>query len=216
MKKTLSIINKINANRRRIEEIKNETESMPFSVKTELPLYEEQRLLTIENKILHDNARYALYELVLPVILEVLKKYNGKPYGDKTREKINAEIEPRTNCRVYFEYDQFTIYPDHKIFGYIFGVYDFNIYTVFDKEKRERVRLLQNNKIQALTPEDFYLSCKPEYVTNVKSRAKKILKEFIALKEKHRKFEEECSTFNKLIPSGIDNINPRDFRNYLI
>ena len=35
-------------------------------------------------KILKNNAKIALFNEVLPVALDVLKKYSGKPYGDKT------------------------------------------------------------------------------------------------------------------------------------
>lgn len=42
----------------------------------------------IENKILEDNAKAALFSEFWPVLLEILKPYAGKPYGEKTKEKI--------------------------------------------------------------------------------------------------------------------------------
>ena len=44
--------------------------------------------LQLAVKLLKNNARVSLFHEVLPVLVEMLKKYNGKPYGEKTREKF--------------------------------------------------------------------------------------------------------------------------------
>ena len=77
---------------------------------------EKKQDLQITLKILQNNAKIALFNEVMPVALEVLSKYNGKPYGPKTKQKISDEIKEKTNCRFYissrYGSDLFNIYPN--------------------------------------------------------------------------------------------------------
>lgn len=45
----------------------------------------------IKKRILADNVKIALFAEAYPVLLDIFKKYSGKPYGEKTREKIRLE-----------------------------------------------------------------------------------------------------------------------------
>ena len=51
--------------------------------------------LSLTIKFLQNNARISLFHDVMPVLLDILSKYKGKPYGEKTREKIAKELEER-------------------------------------------------------------------------------------------------------------------------
>ena len=51
-------------------------------------------------KLMQNNARISLFNEVMPIVLEVLQKYNGKPHGEKTSQKIRDEIKEKTNCFV--------------------------------------------------------------------------------------------------------------------
>lgn len=51
-------------------------------------LYAEAKNLRSINKILSENARASFAAYITPIITEIMKKYNGKQYGEKTREKI--------------------------------------------------------------------------------------------------------------------------------
>ena len=62
-------------------------------------------------KLMQNNARIALFNEVMPIVLEVLQKYNGKPHGEKTEKKIREEIKEKTNCFVYVNIDSFRIVP---------------------------------------------------------------------------------------------------------
>lgn len=53
-------------------------------------------------EILRENLKAAIFETLKPIIWETLKKYDGKPYGDKTREKIAEETKTACGYRVYF------------------------------------------------------------------------------------------------------------------
>lgn len=80
---------KIRANKRRLDEI--DTENIIFN-----------ESLKIKLEIMQNNKRVLFNREVTPVILEILSKYNGKKYGEKTHDKIRNEIKERANCSVYF------------------------------------------------------------------------------------------------------------------
>lgn len=50
-------------------------------------------IANVKTRILNETVKAALFNEAYPAILEVFKKYNGKPYGEKTREKIRLEIK---------------------------------------------------------------------------------------------------------------------------
>lgn len=53
--------------------------------------------------ILRHNYRVALAARVLPAFVEILKKYNGKKAGEKTREKMRDEMMTACGCSMWFE-----------------------------------------------------------------------------------------------------------------
>lgn len=216
IKKTLTIVNKSRTNSKRIKEIKEKLERVHYNDNLIIELSNEKQLLEVENKILKDNARITLFNAVLPVVIEKIEKYNNKPYGEKTREKISQEIKSVTGCDVYFSSDEFTIYPRQQELQYYFRYNELDVHTQYNQDKRGYIKLLLDNKVQALPPESFKLSYCKEYCKNPKARAKQIIKQFSDLKEKEKTFSEECSRFNELLPSCINNIYPRNFRSYLL
>lgn len=56
----------------------------------------------VATRILQENARAALIAEATPVILKACEKYNGKPYGEKTRDKIRQEVKA-AGYSFYFE-----------------------------------------------------------------------------------------------------------------
>jgi DNA-binding protein YbaB len=56
-------------------------------------IYKEIYNKEIERRILKANARAALLAEAMPIILKAFEKYDGKPYGEKTREKIREEVK---------------------------------------------------------------------------------------------------------------------------
>lgn len=63
---------------------------------------EENKRDKLRAEILRENLKAAIFETLKPIIWETLKKYDGKPYGDKTREKIAEETKAACGYRVYF------------------------------------------------------------------------------------------------------------------
>ena len=114
---------------------------------------EEKINLQITIKILKNNAKIALFNEVLPVALEVLAKYSGKPYGEKTKQKISDEIKEKTNCRFYigshWGSSSYEIYPVDG-FGNEYNISCGTEYT--DGSKKP---LLLDNKIQTISFEEI-------------------------------------------------------------
>ena len=127
---------------------------------------EEKKDLQITIMILKNNAKIALFNEVMPVALDILSKYAGKPYGEKTKQKISDEVKTATNCRFYIssrwsEYS-FDVYPLDEFSN------DYNITCGTNYTDGSRKPLLIDNKIQLVTFDEielYYIS--REYVDDV-------------------------------------------------
>ena len=157
--------------------------------------------LKITIKLLKNNARVALFHEITPVITEVLSKYTGKPYGDKTRDKISSEINERTGCRCYitnkfYNSNEITIYT---------GSNDFNI--TFGYPGNSELKFLIDNKIQAIEPEQLQLYyIKREYFEDIPGAIKEMKKAYKKAVEKQKELETICDEFNYYAVEGIERI----------
>lgn len=181
----------------KVEDIKSRI-AKKRAVETDMTVNSENiKNLKITIKILKNNARIALFYDVLPVALEILAKYSGKPYGEKTRQKISDEVQEKTNCRFYigsrYGSHSFEVYP---VIG--FGN-DYNISCGTEYTNGNKKPLLVDNKIQLVTFEEiapYYIS--REYVEDVSQRVnelKAIYKEAVA---KQKELESICNRYNSL------------------
>jgi len=166
---------------------------------------EKIKNLEITRKILKNNAKIALFYDVLPVALEVLAKYSGKPYGDKTREKISAEIKEKTNCRFYigsrYSSQSFEVYPVDA-----FGN-DYNISCGTEYADGNKKPLLVDNKIQPVTFEEialYYIS--REYVEDVPQRVEELKAIYAEAVAKQKELEAICSRYNSLVVGDLAHI----------
>ena len=156
-------------------------------------------------KILKNNAKIALFNEVMPVALEVLKKYSGKPYGDKTRQKICDEVKQKTNCRFYIGSRwgscSFDVYPMDG-----FGS-DYNISCGTEYTDGNKKPLLIDNKIQLVSFDEialYYIT--REYVENIRERVeelKAVYKEAVA---KQKELETICNRYNSLAVGDLAHI----------
>lgn len=165
----------------------------------------EKKNLQITIKILKNNAKIALFNEVLPVALEVLAKYSGKPYGEKTRQKISDEIKEKTNCRFYigsrYGSDSFEVYPVDT-----FGN-DYNISCGTDYTDGSKKPLLIDNKIQLVTFDEiglYYIA--REYVADIPQRVEAIKAAHAEAVAKQEELKAACSRFNALAVGDINHI----------
>lgn len=168
-------------------------------------LEEKKKDLQITIKILNSNAKIALFNEVMPIVLEVLTKYKNKPYGPKTEEKIKDEIKEKTNCSFYINarYGSQT----YNIIPLEFSGNTYNIECGSKCIDGKQKKLLDENKIQALEFDDItlYYTSK-EYIDNIPKRIKELKRLYKKAYEKQRELAEICSKYNNLAVGNIKNI----------
>ena len=161
--------------------------------------------LKITVKLLKHNATVALYHEVLPVAVEVLNKYKGKPYGEKTRHKIADEVKAKTNCLVYIAQS----YSSQSIGIWNTAVYgnDYNITCGIPYNNGEQKPLLVDNKIQPVSVDDitlWYMS--NEYIEDVPQRVEDLKTVYREAVEKQKELAEICSRYNDMAVGNLPHI----------
>lgn len=168
-------------------------------------LEEKKKDLQITIKILNSNAKIALFNEVMPIVLEVLTKYKNKPYGPKTEEKIKDEIKEKTNCGFYIS----TRYSSqsYHIILLEFSNNNYNIECGTKCIDGKQKKLLDENKIQVLNFNDLtlYYTSK-EYIDNIPKRIKELKRLYKKAYEKQQELATICSEYNNLAVGNIKNI----------
>lgn len=169
-----------------------------------IKLNEEIKDLTISIKILNSNAKIALFNEVMPQVLEVLAKYKNKSYGPKTEQKIRDEIKEKTKCYFYIISDSFSqSYNIHPI-DYNCNVYNVKCGTKY--ENGEQKKLLIDNKIQVVEFKDLVIHSSKEYIDDIPVRINKLKELYKKAVEKQKELDEACIEFNSLAVGDIKHI----------
>lgn len=162
---------------------------------------ETTKNLSLTIKFLQNNARISLFHDVMPVLLDILSKYKGKPYGEKTREKIAKELEERIGARAYistrYDTDEIRIYPSNS-----FG----NTYTITVGTKPNE-HILIDNKIQILPLESFsiwYINSR--YFEDIQAAIDEMETLYNKAYSMQKELDSVCSAFNKYAVEGINTI----------
>lgn len=156
----------------------------------------------IENKILKDNARRMLFAEVIEKILDIWNSYKGKPYGDKTKEKIRNQIKEATGCWAYFHGNELSLSVAHDVdnaLSMYFGYRDGDIYT-------RGGFIDDNNKIREVIVEDVTLNYCHEYEHNPHELAERIYEQRKVLEAELVAYQQKLSDFNKMLPSTCEHM----------
>lgn len=222
MKKFADIIKEVNQTQQKIKEVEEKTndirntylnimdkkerrEKMKTVENDIVKLEEKKKDLQITIKILNSNAKIALYNETIPVVLEVLAKYKNKPYGPKTEQKIKDEIKEKTKCGFYisvrYSSQEYHVFP----LDFNGNTYDIVCGTKYIDGKQKK--LLDDNKIQVPELKDLtiYYSSK-EYIDNIPKRIKDLKRLYKKAYEKQKELEKICSEYNSLTVGNIKNI----------
>lgn len=222
MKKFNEIIIEVNQTRQKIKEVEEKSKEVRNTysnitdikkrhekmktVENDIVKLEEKKIdLQITIKILNSNAKIALFNEVMPQVLEVLAKYKGKSYGPKTEQKIKDEIKEKTNCGFYiskrYSSQEYNIFP----LEFNGNTYDIECGTKYIDGKQKN--LLDDNKIQVPELKDLtiYYSSK-EYIDNIPKRIKDLKRLYKKAYEKQQELEKICSEYNNLAVGDIKNI----------
>ena len=156
----------------------------------------------IENKILKDNARRMLFAEVIEKILDIWNSYKGKPYGDKTKEKIRNQIKEATGCWAYFHGNELSLSVAHDVdneLSMYFGYRDGDIYT-------RGGFIDDNNKIREVIVEEVTLNYCHEYEHNPHELAERIYEQKKVLEAELVAYQQKLSDFNKMLPSTCEHM----------
>lgn len=198
------------ANAAKIAELNEKTERAVNSWRTKEPFPEDFAALGAElatakqiSLILKNNYNHRLAADVLPALVEVLNKYNGKKYGEKTREKMGEEFKTKTGCGLYLERFTFSqkcnnahIYEMRD--GYRYGeeiefCTAINTYIIND-----------DNIIQAQPADAFKLYDYREYIENPAVRVAELAEKKKELDDMRNAFNKAVDAYNALTVNGID------------
>lgn len=183
----------------------------------------ERKELEVENAILHDNARRATFDAVMPQAVAILKKYNGKQYGPRTAEKISDELKAACGCAIrlvsgrWLQDIDITPLNEDGHSGIAFKYDDFSIYRPTDSNGNKSPILTADNRINAadLDPADLRLYDCHQYTNNPREHARHILAELEKLDNQRKEFEAAISAFNAMLPSRIDSRRADNFKSYI-
>ena len=145
--------------------------------------------------ILTENAKQAFLAQYIGKICEIWNRYEGKPHGEKTAEKIREEIHAATGYRAYIRNkysDQLTIeiYPDRKTYGD-------NITIGCESHNRQRATD-DDNRILQIKPEWLCVWYCGEYVHNIGAHIKALKKAHADAEKALEKAREAFCVYNDL------------------
>lgn len=159
---------------------------------------EKTQDIKISIRFLNNNAKIALFNEVVPVIVATLEKYAGKPYGEKTRDAISNIIKEKTGCRCYissrYTNSEINIYPDQ---------YGREITT----GTKDGIKILIDNKIQPIKAEDlklYYIN--NNYFDDIPAAIKAMKKAYKKAVEAQKIVEQYCDDFNFYAVDNIEHI----------
>lgn len=158
-------------------------------------LYKKECYLNLVLKLQRYNLQVAALEELTPIIIQVLKKYNNKQYGPRTKEKICNEFQELT--------------------GFYIHLYDKNFYTeIYTSDMNSRftlkintkndIKALENNRIQVITSEDLWAYGVHDYIKDIPAHIEKMKVAYTALQEKYKEFDVAMRAYNDLCAGTVE------------
>lgn len=197
------------ANAAKIAELNEKTERAVNKWRTKEPVPEDFATLGAElatakkiGLILKNNYNHRLAADVLPALVEVLKKYNGKKYGEKTKEKMREEFKAMTGCGLYLE--RFT-FSQKCSNAHIYEMRDgYRCGEEIEFFARNAYIINDDNIIQAQPADAFKVYDYREYIENPVERVAELAKKKKELDDMRNAFNKAVDAYNALTVNGID------------
>ncbi len=171
---------------------------------------------SLKIQILTDNAKQAFFAENIGKICEIWNKYEGKPHGEKTAEKIRAELKSATGHYISIrnKWRDACIYVSFDLHsGAPFR--DVELLPIWNGSDQPATD--NDNKIIKLSADKFRVYCCGEYVENVTAHIKALRKAHKAAKEAEKALENAVNDYNKLTRGNIQRASTREgVKNWLI
>lgn len=177
---------------------KEHKEEIEENDKKLVSLYLKDEDFSLKVKYLKNNAKVAIFNEVMPIALEVLKKYNGKPYGEKTAQKIRDEIIEKCGFRFYIYENKYNIYGINPHSDNV------EIRVKYSSDKKALV----NNKIQLVSMEDLEICYTSDYVEDIDGTIKKLRESHEKARKAWEEYKKACEEYNDFTVDGINKISP--------
>ena len=130
----------------------------------------------------------------MQIIIDIFNGFKGKKCGEKTREKIRAEVKEKCGCGLGF--DDRSI----RIFLYDFSIYK-NLYIYTKYIDGKSLYILDNdNKIIELSKDMFLLPDAEIIINDIEGYAEQKQAEFLKLKQMYNALEEATKQYNHNCP----------------
>lgn len=148
--------------------------------------------------ILKNNYRIALFDETIPAVIDVLRKYNGRQYGEKTRAKIRDEIKAAAginfyiNCRSWC--DEIIISDEYLCYNS-----QLEIHTSNDEH------ILIDNRINAPTADALTMNYNV-FIDDPAERVQELKKAYSTARDIQCALENACREYNNLTVYGIEPI----------
>lgn len=147
---------------------------------------------------LKNNAKIALFKEVMPIILKIIKEYEGQRYDVDIYKILSKEIEERTNCRFYIlSYKQ------------VYLIQHIDMLCSFEVKSRTNKELIVNGNIQLPLLEDLDIVLpNTTYISNVDATVEVVLDVRKQIKRKQEEIKDLIFYHNTKM------VNPKDFISY--
>lgn len=166
-------------------------------------------------EILKENAKRALFAENIKAVCDIWNKYEGKPHGEKTAQKIRDEIKNTTGNYAYicnkYEEASITIRPGCTPYAYNDEI---TICPIWNGEKKPA---LINNKIIKIDPENMRLCYCGEYVENIDDHINKLKAAHAGALKALEEYRAAIDKYNELTRGNMTNANDREgVKHYII
>ena len=160
-------------------------------------LSRKENYLHLVLKLQHYNLQVAALEELKPVIIQILEKYQNKPYGPKTKDKIRNEFKELTGFYISFF--------DKNFYTEIYAVdYDHHFSLNIDTDNDHKV--LENNRIQLVTADHLRVYRVNEYINDIPAHIEKMKEAYNVLQERYKEFDAAMHNYNDLCKGEIETI----------
>ena len=176
-------------------------------------LYSEANYLEKINKILAENEKASFTSYVISIIAPIMQKYNGKPLGEKTEQKIREEAH-KHGISFYFNRGYLTR-ESSRITAYCltsegckaFNAPEVEFYAVTEDGKHNYF-INESNKIADFST--MHYMSHYNYTENPAELQNEIDKQYYELKKLVELASKVQSNYNSLLPYGSNHINAVD------
>ena len=160
--------------------------------------------------MLSDNMDEALFRAVFPGVLSILNQYAGKAIGEKTKEKLRAEVKARFDCSVWLSYrydgslEAVNINPLGRDGYNSTYARSIAVYTRYKNDAGQELSFFNGNKLQSLSVDMFLFSA------HVHEDPEADVEKIYAFRKMFRDVENDVNKlindYNALLPSNMDSL----------